>query len=167
MNWEAVGAIGEVVGAIGVIVTLAYLAVQIRTNTNALRGTASFQAEHSFAQLDHDLVHDREVTSVLVKAYDPSSSLADFSDADRVLVGLHGRDFVQRVSGVYRLHTNGLLDDGVWEGRVGWTSGMLKLPVFAEWWETEKSQRQYSLDFVRALEEHDRPTKVIVTGKDT
>ncbi len=167
MNWDAIGAVAESLGAIGVIVSLVYLAFQIRINTNALRGTASFQAESSFAQLDHDLVHDREVTSVLVKAYDPSSSLADFSDADRVLIALHARDLIQRVSGVYRLHTNGLLDDGVWAGRVGWTSGMLKLPVFAEWWQTEKSQRQYPLDFVRALEEHDRPTKVVVTGMDT
>jgi len=30
MNWDAIGAVGEVVGAIGVIVTLAYLALQIR-----------------------------------------------------------------------------------------------------------------------------------------
>jgi len=29
MNWEAIGAIGEDVGAIGVIATLAYLAIQI------------------------------------------------------------------------------------------------------------------------------------------
>ena len=37
MNWEAIGAIGEVLGAIGVIVTLAYLAVQIRQNTRDIR----------------------------------------------------------------------------------------------------------------------------------
>ena len=39
MNWEAIGAIGEVVGAIGVVVTLGYLAYQIRQNT--------IQLEHS------------------------------------------------------------------------------------------------------------------------
>ena len=33
MNWEAIGAIGEVVGALGVILTLGYLAYQIRQNT--------------------------------------------------------------------------------------------------------------------------------------
>ena len=43
MNWEAIGAVGEVLGAIGVIVTLAYLAVQIRQNTKAL-GSSTFQA---------------------------------------------------------------------------------------------------------------------------
>lgn len=33
MNWEALGAIGEIVGATGVIITLVYLAYQIRQNT--------------------------------------------------------------------------------------------------------------------------------------
>ena len=31
MNWDAAGAIGEIVGAAGVIATLGYLAIQIRT----------------------------------------------------------------------------------------------------------------------------------------
>ena len=46
MNWEAVGAIGEVVGAVGVIITLAYLAFQIRQNTNGLRLTARQTLTH-------------------------------------------------------------------------------------------------------------------------
>ena len=36
MNWEAIGAIGEVAGAFGVIATLVYLAFQIRQNTKQL-----------------------------------------------------------------------------------------------------------------------------------
>ncbi len=36
MNWEAIGAIGELIGAIGVILTLGYLAFQIRQNTQQL-----------------------------------------------------------------------------------------------------------------------------------
>ncbi len=35
MNWDAIGAIGEVAGAIGVVASLAYLATQIRHNTRA------------------------------------------------------------------------------------------------------------------------------------
>lgn len=40
MNWESIGAIGEVSGTIGVIVTLIYLASQLRQNTNALRSAS-------------------------------------------------------------------------------------------------------------------------------
>ncbi len=36
MNWEAIGAIGEILGAAGVILTLGYLAFQIRQNNRHL-----------------------------------------------------------------------------------------------------------------------------------
>ena len=36
MDWEAIGAIGEIAGAVAVLVTLAYLSIQIRQNTKAL-----------------------------------------------------------------------------------------------------------------------------------
>ena len=35
MNWEAIGAIGEIVGAIAVVATLAYLAFQIKVSRQA------------------------------------------------------------------------------------------------------------------------------------
>jgi hypothetical protein len=38
LNWDAIGAIGEVLGAVAVVVTLIYLAVQLRQNTVATLG---------------------------------------------------------------------------------------------------------------------------------
>jgi hypothetical protein len=43
MNWEAIGAVGEAIGAFGVILTLGYLALQIRQNTRSLK-SASYQS---------------------------------------------------------------------------------------------------------------------------
>ena len=40
MNWDAIGAGAELIGATGVIITLIYLAMQIRQNTNQLKGEA-------------------------------------------------------------------------------------------------------------------------------
>ena len=37
MNWEAIGAVGEILGAIAVVVTLVYLALQIRHSTAQAR----------------------------------------------------------------------------------------------------------------------------------
>ena len=37
VNWDAVGAIGEVVGALAVVLTLIYLSIQTRQNTKAVR----------------------------------------------------------------------------------------------------------------------------------
>jgi hypothetical protein len=44
MNWEAIGAVGEVLGAMGVIATLGYLAAQIRQNTRSVRTSAYQEA---------------------------------------------------------------------------------------------------------------------------
>ena len=43
MNWDALGALGELLGAAGVIVTLVYLAIQVRQNTDAVK-TSSLEA---------------------------------------------------------------------------------------------------------------------------
>ena len=37
MNWEAIGAIAELLSGFGVIATLVYLAIQIRQNTNSVK----------------------------------------------------------------------------------------------------------------------------------
>jgi hypothetical protein len=34
MNWDAIGAIGEIVGALAVLITLIYLAMQIKQNSD-------------------------------------------------------------------------------------------------------------------------------------
>ena len=41
MNWDAIGAIAELLGAIGVIASLVYLATQIRQNTATVRASGS------------------------------------------------------------------------------------------------------------------------------
>ena len=49
MNWDAVGAIAESVGAFGVIVSLIYLALQVRQNTKQVR-LSRFQETSSTLQ---------------------------------------------------------------------------------------------------------------------
>ncbi len=53
MEWEAIGALGEVSAAVGVIATLGYLAIQLRRNTTAVR---SQTAQGTF-QLSFDVVN--------------------------------------------------------------------------------------------------------------
>jgi hypothetical protein len=41
VNWEALGAIANLLAAIGVIATLTYLSIEIRQNNKQLRGAAT------------------------------------------------------------------------------------------------------------------------------
>ena len=40
MNWDALAAIGEIIGALAVVVTLGYLAIQVRHSVNVSEATA-------------------------------------------------------------------------------------------------------------------------------
>jgi hypothetical protein len=48
MNWDALGAIGEVVGAIAVVVSLLYLAVQIRAQNRESQVAAAHEILAAF-----------------------------------------------------------------------------------------------------------------------
>ena len=54
MNWEAIGAVGELVAALGVIISLIYLGVQIRHSAQQTQiNTKSIQASAYQQLIDH------------------------------------------------------------------------------------------------------------------
>jgi len=77
LNWEAFGAIGEVVGAIAVIVTIAYLAIQVRQNTAALRSAATLGATEEATQIYHTLCTDPDLAMLFVKGHAVFDELDD------------------------------------------------------------------------------------------
>lgn len=76
MNWDAIGAIGEIVGASAVFVTLIYLAIQIRQNTRSNEASAVDAAMSGYAQINQVLT-DPLVASVYRRGNIDPSSLSD------------------------------------------------------------------------------------------
>jgi len=75
MNWEALAAIAELLGAIGVIVTLIYLSVQIRQNSNQLRGTATTAVYEYQRTLTEMLSADPELYKIALRGNEDLASL--------------------------------------------------------------------------------------------
>lgn len=82
MNWEAIGAIGEIVGAIGVIITLGYLGFQIRQNTSQLEQNerTSIAAAVSGSVADYRenrryIYTSRDVADIVMKGMSDANSL--------------------------------------------------------------------------------------------
>src|SRR5262245_53393900 len=67
MNWEAIGAIGEVVGAGSVVVTLVYLAIQVRQNTKAERIGTAQQILSTGALINAESANNPELFDVMLK----------------------------------------------------------------------------------------------------
>lgn len=107
MNWDAIGAISEIIGTIVVVITLIYLAIQIRQNNNLLL-SESRQAlvTNDVTSLTANLNH----TEVFAK-YISESALSkeeQLSISFMFALDLRNREFE------YFQYTNGLLDEATW-----------------------------------------------------
>ncbi len=75
MNWDAIGALAELLAAVGVIVSFVYLAGQIRQNTHAQRRSNLGDIAAGVNASLRTLVEDSEVTSVVLRGHADLSSL--------------------------------------------------------------------------------------------
>lgn len=58
MSWDAIGAIGEAIGAAAVLVTLVFLILQLRQNTQAIRAESAREIFNQGTAWMYPLVHD-------------------------------------------------------------------------------------------------------------
>ena len=61
MNWEAIGAVSETLGAVGVIASLIYLASQLRSNAVASAVEAKLTTTRFLTDFNRDLINDPEL----------------------------------------------------------------------------------------------------------
>ena len=81
MNWDAVGAIGEIVGAAAVIATLIYLGKQIRDSARAARSAAVTDATNAIQALYQQLGSDPQSSQHFLRGlrdYDAMPELDQF-----------------------------------------------------------------------------------------
>ena len=81
MNLNDLANLGQIVGALAVVVSLIYVAYQIRQNTNAVRSATAQAVHEHFASWYHLLASDAELSQVVVNGLRDYTSL---SEQDRV-----------------------------------------------------------------------------------
>lgn len=64
MNWDALGAVAELVGAVAVVITLAYLAIETRRNTIATRSASTNQTRAALTDVMSLIAGDDETASI-------------------------------------------------------------------------------------------------------
>lgn len=163
MDWNIAVSIAEVVGAIAVIISLIYLAKEVRRNTNALKASAGFDASQQMSEVNEvlfqSLLGDAEyqkgretrLATVLSKVYDPTSSPEDLSPSDHLVIAFAHRAVFQKIEGEYYLFQHGFLEAAQWEARRSWACGLIELPIPRGWWESEVEQGIYRPEFVAAI----------------
>ena len=76
MNWDALGAIAELAGAIGVIASLAYVATQIRHNTRASAVESKLVTTGMLTGFVDMLITDPELNDIFMRGRTSTESLS-------------------------------------------------------------------------------------------
>ena len=135
LNWEAIGAVGEVLGALGVIATLGYLAVQIRQNSRMLRSTTYQSAIQSMSEFTTALIADRELMRLFVTGRKDLNAIKS-EDRD-IFTTILLNMFYNYESHFYQLQ-DGTLNPEIWEGRHRFIQRIIQEKGTAEWWAQSK-----------------------------
>jgi len=146
MNWEAIGAIAELMGAIAVFSTLVYLTVQIRQNTKALQGTT---LNAITAQSSEELKWASEQTDLRLKARDESESL---SEAELWQLYCWLASAMQARENEYFQFKLGLLDRMVWDSRLNIVESIFDNEWAIRHWK-DRLRKVYSDEFTRLIDD--------------
>jgi hypothetical protein len=161
MNWDAISAIVEVCGALAVLITLVYLAVQTRDNVKVMRSRAIWDAQVSFVEVNEMLGDGGVVAEVMYKAMSDPDGLTE-----KELYQVHRflRGWFQRMEAQFALYKAGVLDTEIWELRCGYAQGMLEKARFKEFWEIDKNNSMFTVDFIKSIDSQGQAVDVKFMG---
>jgi hypothetical protein len=120
MNWDAIAAVAEMIGAVAVFITLIYLAIQTRDNVKVQRARAVWDAQVSFVEVN-DMLADGGTVSELV--FRSLSDPENLSAQEKYIMHRFARGWFQRMEAQFALYQAGILDAEVWKLRRGRRKG--------------------------------------------
>jgi len=136
VSWDAIAALAELAGAIGVIASLVYLALQIRHNTAAVRAENLRETVNGLIDCLNRLTADPGDQSIYMRGLTSLSSLsADEIERFWTSVGA----VIANCELIHDLHRDRLIKVGTYDASVRNLLAMLSNPGMREIWEQRKS----------------------------
>ena len=144
MNWEAISAVGEIIGAVAVVVSLIYLATQVRSSFRATRANVHMGLHNSQAQFSSLLLSDPALRDLFDKACvgDPKLSTADRAGASVLLSMLFDKYEL-----FFFLSREGMFSTDVERAMNRIIATRLESPGIKAWW--DDNDDKFSADFVK------------------
>jgi hypothetical protein len=147
MNWEAIGALGEITGAAAVVITLVYLAAQVRAGNRALRTSVRDSVFRQIQDWNNQLVADEELPLLF---HTGLGDLEALSDKERARFLHIAYSFIKLYENLYLHHKDGSLDDATWHGTKAVFSVYMLRPGLQHYWEQRRAF--FNPDFGRMVD---------------
>ena len=131
MSWEALGALGELVGAAAVVVSLVYLAMQVRAGARATQAETEMEAARMWSEFHARVAHSPDMTRIWDLGHtDPSA----MSDRERQRFVWLVAEYFFLVEGLFKQQQRGFLSTGTWSAHERTLAGVLENEIVREWW---------------------------------
>ena len=138
MNWEAIGAVGEIIGALAVVLSLVYLAIQIRIQNIETREASVHLVAEAFRE-STSLFGDPQLAEIFVK----SNAGTELNEVELVQLHVAMTQSLRFWEEAHRLYLRGRIDTELWEGMMKQFGAGLQLPGFRRVWENRKEFFSY------------------------
>ena len=135
MNWEAIGSIAELLGAMGVIASLLYLSMQIRQGANASRLATSHSIATAARQWTDPMQADPDLARIFQLGTEDIDSL---DERERARFVVFCFSFLRMFEDIHFQFENGALDAGLWEGYKTHYGAYCKSPGFQHYWKLRR-----------------------------
>jgi hypothetical protein len=146
MNWDAIGAIAELVGALVVVLTLAYLAKQIRDGNVAARVEANLEITRQYADFIQLLLQNPELFSVYTRGL-----RNELDEDEERRFGLLMSHATWYWSSMYFQKRAQSLSEEEWHQSKILIQRVSTQPGYIHWWDARKEA--YSTDFAAYLDQ--------------
>lgn len=133
MNWEAVNAVAGVIGVLAIVISLIYVAIEIRQNTKVARAATRQAISEAAGNLTSDLMNNREMAEIFVKHM--NGKALDTVEKLRLEARCY-RDF-QHWENVHYQHVEGFILGDQWNGFRNNLRSLLRIKVYREFWAHE------------------------------
>jgi hypothetical protein len=131
VNWDAIGALAELLGAVGVIASLVYLANQIRQNSQSVRAESVRQLLGQSSQMFMSATTSVEVVAAQVKA----RAGDDLGEEDSTRLMLLTMAILGNYENGFYQYRSGSLPEEIHASFRRRLSEQLRIPWFRETWD--------------------------------
>ena len=125
MNWEIATAIAEISGAIAVIVTLVYLATEVRQNRKAIESASIDALSAGWNDLNTQIFGDPELAEIMLKGHADPKSL---DEVELYRYQLAGQSYLNHFMTVVNHHRDGTLGEQEWRAHSAAMAYVAKTP---------------------------------------
>ena len=146
MNWEAIGAIGEVLGAVFVFCSLLYLVFEVRNNSRVTR-SQNINSEADQIQKLADLQGRSSMMSAMKKVYVEGEADPDFHDA--ALLEAYYLSTLSIAQAQFQQKAAGLKSN--WEPYKRLVASTLAPEYASKWWTEHGSTLLFEESFVEEV----------------